>query len=189
MEDGCIRGELHLRATAPAISRLWGIFRQLTTRECCGFGFAIANRLDDELRRKGIDRLGADTVQTYRLLEGLRIILGARVHFGNDIHHLAQGNTSAIVAHGHRTIAHRDLNGLAGAHHEFVDRVVNDFLQKNVDAIIRRRSVAEFADIHPRAKADMLLPFEGSDVVFGVLGSACHLMKANLISIPMPSTG
>ena len=36
-------------------------------------------------------------------------------------------------------------------HHEFIYRVIDDFLQQKVDAIVLHRSVPEFPNVHARA--------------------------------------
>ena len=63
-----------------------------------------------------------------------------------------------------------DVDLLAITHDEFVDAVVENFFEEDVDAVVGRGSVAELADVHPGAHADMLAPIERSDVFLGILG-------------------
>ena len=73
-----------------------------------------------------------------------------------------------MVAHIDTGAVDVDLNGLAMPHDEFVDGVVDDFLQQDIDAVIGGGAVAEFPDIHTGAEANVLLPVKGFDTVFGV---------------------
>jgi hypothetical protein len=54
---------------------------------------------------------------------------------------LAEGDAASVVAHEDVGAVDIDLDGLAVPHDEFVDGVVDDFLQEDVDAVIggRRR--------------------------------------------------
>jgi len=44
----------------------------------------------------------------------------------------------------------------AGPHDEFVDRIVHDLLDEDVNAVVGLRAVAQLADIHAGAQTDML---------------------------------
>ena len=50
-------------------------------------------------------------------------------------------------------------NLLAGTHHEFVDGIVDNFLDQHVNAVVGTVAVAELADVHTRTFADMFVPF------------------------------
>ena len=56
------------------------------------------------------------------------------------------------------------------AHHEFVDGVIDRLLEQDVDAVLGVGAVAEPADVHARAEADVLEGAEGLDAGFGVVG-------------------
>ena len=59
---------------------------------------------------------------------------------------------------------------LALAHHEFVDGVIDRLLEQDVDAVLGVGAIAEPADVHARAEADVLERAEGLDAGFGVVG-------------------
>jgi hypothetical protein len=63
------------------------------------------------------------------------------------------------------------------AHHVFVDAVIDDFFDQDVDTIICAGSVAEFTDVHARTETDMLFPVKTSDFVFGILYGISHETK------------
>ena len=58
----------------------------------------------------------------------------------------------------------------AEAHHVFVDGVVEDFFDEDVDSVVVVGAVAEFADVHAGSPTDVFAPVEGFDVVFVVVG-------------------
>ena len=60
-------------------------------------------------------------------------------------------------------------NALPKTHHVLVDAVVDDLLEQDVDAVVRRRAIALLADVHPGAEPHVLVPLEGLDGGFGVL--------------------
>ena len=53
---------------------------------------------------------------------------------------------------------HVDL--LAKAHDEFINAIVEYFLHQDINAVILRRPVSEFADIHAWTETNMLLPIK-----------------------------
>ena len=140
------------------------------------FGFlhaAVAETLDDELGRKRVHRLGTHTVQAHRLLEGFGVVLAAGVNLRYAVDDLAQRNAAAVVTYAGAVVFDVNDNLLAGTHHEFVDGVVDNFLHQHVNAIVGAVAVAELADVHTRTFADMFVPFQCSNAVFGIL-CCCH---------------
>ena len=70
------------------------------------------------------------------------------------------GNSPAVVTHLYRTVPNADLDGLAIAHEVFIDAVVNDLFEQDVNAVIRTGPVPQLADVHARTKPDVLLPIQ-----------------------------
>lgn len=132
---------------------------------------AASEALDDKRCGEGVDRLDANTVEAHALLERLGIIFAAGVHLRRSVDELAQRDASAVVADGDGGLGDVDFELVAEAHHILVDGVVDHLLEEHIDAVVGRGAVAELADIHARAAAHMLLPFEGDDVSVGVVGS------------------
>ena len=131
---------------------------------------AVADRTDRKLARKHVDGLDADAVQTDGLLEGRAAVFAAGIHLADGRRERFERNAAAVVAHRDHVVGHRDLDQLAGAHDEFVDRVVDNLLDQDIDAVVGLRAVAQLADIHARTQADMLARSEGYDGVVAVRG-------------------
>ena len=149
------------------------ILHKHTTAEFSLLHAAIAEALDHELRGEGVHCLCTHTVQTDRLLESFGIVLAARVDFRYAVDDLAERNATAVVAHAGCMVVDINFNLFARTHHEFVDGVVYNFLDEHVDAVVRAVAIAELADVHAGAEADMFMPFEGLDAVFCIFRS-CH---------------
>ena len=54
------------------------------------------------------------------------------------------------------------------AHDELINGVVHDFFDQDVDPIVAGGAIAQLADVHARAQADVLAPVQGTDIVFGI---------------------
>ena len=134
---------------------------------------AVAETLDDELRGEGVHGLCTHTIQTDGLLESFGIVLTTRVDLRYAVDDLAERNATAVVAYACRVVVDINFNLLARTHDEFVDGVVDNFLDEHINAVVRALSVAELTDVHAGAEADMFMPFEGLDAVFCIIRS-CH---------------
>ena len=145
-----------------------GVVCQFTEFEAGAFHLAFSNAFHHELCAQRVHSLGSHAVQTHRLLEGAAVVLAAGVDFRNAVDHLPQRNAAAVVADTHLVVFDDHLDRAAVAHGVFVDAVVNDFLQQDVDAVVGVFAVSELADVHPRAHPDVLLPIKAPDVVFCV---------------------
>ena len=62
-----------------------------------------------------------------------------------------------------------DLDLLAVAHDEFVDRVVHDLLEQDVAAVVGMRAVADAPDVHARAQPDVLQRGQRLDLALVVI--------------------
>ena len=153
-----------LHAALPAVALLDAL------REGDRAGLAVAHRTGGELARKHVDGLDAHAVQTDGLLEGRTAVLAAGIHLADGRRERFERNAAPVVAHRDHVVDHRDLDLLAGAHDELVDRVVDDLLDEHVDAVVGLRTVAQLADIHAGAQADVLARSEGYDRVVAVGG-------------------
>ncbi len=86
---------------------------------------------------KGIDCLQAHTIQTNAFLKSFAIILAASVKFAHGIHHLALRNAAAIITHAYpKIVFNGNFNAVASSHLEFVNTIINCFLQQHIDTII-----------------------------------------------------
>ncbi len=106
-----------------------------------------------------------------RELEDVVVVLAAGVDLGDALDHLAERDAAAVVAHRDGLAVARDLDAAAGAHDEFVDRVVDDLLEQHVDAVVGVGAVADPADVHAGAQPDVRQRVEGLDRLF-VVGDA-----------------
>jgi hypothetical protein len=130
----------------------------------------LTEGLDLEELGQGVHRLDADAVEADGALECLAVVLRTRVDLRRAFQQLAQGHATSEVAHGDGLIlGNVDLDRVAETHDVFVDAVVDDFLEQHINPVLRQRSVAELADVHPRAEPDVLAPVEGFDAVFSVI--------------------
>ena len=88
---------------------------------------------------QGVDSLHTHTIQTYRLLESLRVVLTTCIEYADSLDEFALRDASTIVANGDAQIfIDIDFNPLASLHLKLVNRVVNDLLQQNIDTILRK---------------------------------------------------
>ena len=111
-------------------------------------GLAVAYRTGRELAGKHVDGLDADAVQADGLLEGRAAVLTAGVHLADGRRERFEGDAAAVVAHRHHLVLDRNVDLAAGPHDEFVDRIVHDLLDEDVNAVVGLRAVAQLADIH-----------------------------------------
>ena len=121
-------------------------------------GLVFTETLNTEIRRKRIHCLDTYPIQTHRLMECLAIVLGTGVHLGRSCHQFRQRNTTSVVAHRHITFLDVHFDNLTATHHEFVDTIVDNFLQQHIHTVFGLRSVAQTSDVHTGTQADMLVP-------------------------------
>ena len=119
--------------------------------------------------RERVDRFGPDAVQPHAELEDLVAVLCARVDARNAFDDFAERNAATEVAHRDPGAVEIDRDAFAVAHNEFVNGVVHDFLQQDVDAVVVVGPVADPADVHPCALADVLQGGERFDLVLVVI--------------------
>ena len=137
---------------------------------------AFAEGAHLELRAQGVHRLDTHTVQSDRLLEGLRVVLAAGVQHGDSLDELALRDAAAVVAHGDaEVVLDGYLYAVAGVHLELVDTVVNNLLQQHVDAVFGQRTVAQASDVHAGAGSHMFHVRQVSYVVVVVLNKTLPL--------------
>ena len=147
-------------------------FDEDTFAEFRSFAFSVAEALNNEFVGKRIYRFCTDTVQTDRLLERFGIIFTAGIHLGNAVHDFTERDSTTVVTHTDFAVFNRNFNSFAGAHHEFIDRVVDDFLGEHVNTVVRALTVPEFTDVHTRTHPDMFMPLQRFNIVFCI--SNCH---------------
>ena len=123
---------------------------------------------DLETGREKVYGFGPHPVEAHGFLEDGGIVLPAGIHHRDAFHDLAQGDAPAVVAHRYGAFLDGDVDALALPHDKFVDGVVDDLLEQDVDTVVRGGSVAQFADVHPGAQADVFARREVDDLVFGI---------------------
>ena len=135
----------------------------------------VAPDLEVERLRQRVDDGDADAVETAGDFVAVVVELAAGVEHG---HHdfgrgaaarvLIDGDAAPVVDDGHGVVdVQRDVDLVAEAGERLVDRVVDDF----VDEVVQPRGAGR-ADVHRRALADSLQPFEDLDFVRAVVGRA-----------------
>ena len=165
------RAVLLLNAALPAIRLLQALLEVDRMR------LAVTHRASHKVAREVVHGLHTDTVQTHRLLEGgillVVVVLTARVHHTHGCRQSTERNTAAVVTHRHGLILDRDLDLATKAVHVLVDRVVRHLLDQDIDTVIGLGTVAQLADIHTGAQADMFTRREGLNRIVAVILLGC----------------
>ena len=100
-------------------------------------------------------------------MEDLAIIFSASVQFADSVDHLEQRDAATVVADGDLALGEVDFyfNLFAEPRGVFVDGVIDDLLDEDVDAVVVRGAVAQFADVHAGTEAYMFHVLEVDDGV------------------------
>src|SRR5690606_34415105 len=146
------------------------VLLELAAFELDELALAVAHRLRAVGYGEGVDGLLANTVETDRFLECLAVVLGTGVDDRDAVDELAERNAAAEVAHTDRALGEVDLDLLAVAHRELVDRVIDRLLEQHVNAVLGMGAIAQPADVHAGPQPDVLEGGEGLDGGFGVIG-------------------
>ena len=128
---------------------------QLALSEQRPHGLALAEGGDLELFGKRVDGLRAHPVEADAELEDLVVVLRPGVDHRNAVHQLALRDAASVVPHGDLAAVNADFDAASVPHDELINRVVNDFLEEDVDAVVGMRAVAEPPDVHARTEADV----------------------------------
>ena len=136
-------------------------------------GVAVTTNFGVELLGERVDDGHADAVETSgNLVAAALAELASGMQNGeNDLErglalllHGGHGDAGTVVDHGHGVVGmDRDLNGVVTARQGLVDRVVNNLVDKVMQAAESRG-----ADVHARSFADGLEALQNLDV-FGVV--------------------
>ncbi len=141
--------------------RMLHVHRELALGKLERLGFALAPCLDLEEIRKRVHRLDADAVQTHGFFERLAVVFCTGVDLRRTVEEFPERNPTTEIADFHPPLlVNFDADLLAVAHDVLVDRVIDRLLKQDVEAIVRGRAIAELADVHTRAHADVFAPIE-----------------------------
>ena len=125
--------------------------------------------MDFKKYAQSIHRLDTHPIQTDRLLEGLTIILRPSINLGGTVHQLTQRNPATVVTHLHPALViDVDANLLTVPHDKLIHRIIECFLQENIDPIVRRRPITQLTNIHSGTEANVLSPVQTLNIVLGV---------------------
>src|SRR5690606_21101601 len=113
-----------------------------TLAELCYARDTLTIGLYGETGGKCVDRFGTHTVKPYRLLERFAVVFTTSIYFGNHIYHRSNGYTAAVIAYRNFIFICRDIYRYSGTHAEFVNGIVDDLFQKDMDTIVISRSIA-----------------------------------------------
>src|SRR5580698_1940384 len=105
---------------------------------------------------EGVDCLGADTVEPDAELKDLVIVFRSGVDPRNAVDHLAERDAAAIIADADKSAIDYRINLATVPHDEFVDRIVDDLLQKDIDSVIVVCAITQTSDVHPGPGTDVL---------------------------------
>ena len=161
-EEFSVGDKLHQRARALGAFRQRmlhdaAVGSQLPFGEFGDAGFTLSERLHTEPTGQGVHCLGTHTVQAHRLLEHLAVVLGTSVEAADSLNHHAQRDAAAIVADTHFALGKVDghIDAATEARRKFINGVVYHLFDEDIDAVVMRRAVAKFADIHARTQPDV----------------------------------
>ena len=125
-------------------------------------------------------------------MEDVVVVFRAGVDLGDAIDNFAEGNAAAKITDGDGFFFDADLNLLAGAHDVFVDGIVDDFFEEDVTAVIVMGAIADAADVHAGAEADVFQRGERLDfaLVIDVLFWFSHSeLSKGLRALPILNRG
>ena len=130
LKESVVRFEIYIRSIL-IVGRIFRTIRLLNAFFKRQFThFSITKRLDFKPRTQSIDGLNAHTIQSNALLEGFRIIFSTGVKHAHCLDKFALRNASSIVSDTHtEVIFNLNLNAVASLHLEFIDGVIDNFLQ------------------------------------------------------------
>src|SRR5690606_2004621 len=125
------------------------------------FLLTVSDGIYHELLGERIDRFGTYPVEADGFFKRFGIVFSTRVDSGYAIHHLPQSDTPSIIPDLHAALlGYMDFDFLPVPHHVFIDRVVQDLLDQDIDPVVGRTPVAEFSDVHPGAESNVFFPVE-----------------------------
>ena len=109
---------------------------QITALEYGFMCLPVAHTAGYEALAQGIDGFQSHAVQSDAGREYRGVVLGARIQFRYGLHQTAQGNPPAIVTDGSRAVVlYVYVDTFAKAFVEFVNAVVDGFLEQHVNAV------------------------------------------------------
>ena len=90
-----------------------------------------------EMTAQGIHGLNTDTIQSNGLLECLGVKLTAGIEDADRLHEFSLRDATTVVAYADAfVVLHIHFNTVASLHLEFIDGVVEHFLQQHIDTVL-----------------------------------------------------
>lgn len=91
-----------------------------------------------------------------------------------------------MIANSDSALGEIDIEGDGGAmfHDEFVDRIIDNFLNEHIDSILGVGAISEFANVHSCPEADVGEGVEGENAFFGVCALfLCHKLQGSKLRL------
>ena len=129
---------------------------EFSSFEVCAEKLAIPMTRNRKAGREGVDCLGADTIQSDAELKDLVIVFRSGVDPRNAVDHFAERDAAAVISDADESAIDCHIDLATVPHDEFVDRIVDDLLQKDIDPVIVMRAVPQTPDVHPGPSANVL---------------------------------
>ena len=107
---------------------------------------------------KGIDSFCAHAIQSDRKLKHIIIIFGAGIDLADAFDHFPKRNAPSKIAAQKlcRLSSSSSIDDFfAMLHDEFIDAIVDDFFQHDINAIVGMGSISQTTDVHARTQPDM----------------------------------
>ena len=157
-KDFRIRTEGHFGSFTLTAIRDSIVFCQLSVFKFCSFSFSIAEGLNDKFSGQRIHRFSPDSIQTYGFLKCFAVVLRPSIDFRHNINHLSQWDTTAVITNNDLTVRNFNLDGLSSPHDKFVNGVVQNLFQQDINTIVRGLSITQFSDVHSGTQTDVFIP-------------------------------
>jgi len=98
---------------------------------------------------------GANTIEAHTKLEYVVVIFCTGVNFGYAVDNFTEWNAASEVADIYHIIFNAYVDSFAMSHDKFIDSVVDDFFDEDIDAIVIVRSRTGSPNIHTCSQANM----------------------------------
>ncbi len=143
---GIIGKEFRIRGEAyqgPVLFSGFGfaVFHQDPFGELAVAAFSVTEGFNVEHGGSGINRFQSHAVQTYCLLKGFVVVFCPGVHFVRGVYHFSERNAPPVIPYRYDLIQDGYADNLPVSHGIFVNRVVNDFLDQDIEPVIGSASV------------------------------------------------
>jgi hypothetical protein len=88
-------------------------------------------------------------------LKNFVVVLGTGVDNRYRIDNFSKGNATPIISYGHIASIYGDVDFLTMAHNEFINGIVYNFFEENVNTIVGVITIAQATNVHACAQTNV----------------------------------